>query len=157
MKINFKAAMSCNYTFGRTKPIEYIVIHSDDTNISEISDFYSNNALTSSMHYLIGQGSIIQSVADTDTAWHCGCKNYNHKHCRNANSIGVCICSKGQNISKGSINNVVKLVNYLLEKYNLTADNVIRHSDVGGEKVCPNMSESLWNDFKSKLKKKVNK
>lgn len=74
MKINFKAAMSCNYTFGRTKPIEYIVIHSDDTNISEISDFYSNNALTSSMHYLIGQGSIIQSVADTDTAWHCGCK-----------------------------------------------------------------------------------
>lgn len=156
MKINFKAAMSCNYTSGRTKPIKYIVIHSDDTNINEISDFYSNNALTSSMHYFIGQGSIIQSVVDTDIAWHCGGKNYKHKHCRNDNSIGVCICSKGQ-ITKSSLNNAVKLVNYLLEKYNLTSDNVIRHSDVSGEKICPNMSDSLWNDFRSKLKKKVKK
>ena len=99
-------------------------------------------------------------MLDTDTAWHCGAKTYKHKYCRNANSLGIEICmnDKDGNIRLNSIVNAIKLTKMLMEKYNISIDNIIRHYDVTG-KDCPRPmieNEDLWSSFKQSLLQEEN-
>ncbi len=159
MQINFKLCNSSNYQKDRSKPIQYIVIHytsnKGDTAKNNIDYFAREDNIKASAHYFVDENEIWQSVPDTDTAWHCGAKNYKHKYCRNANSLGIEICmlDKYGNIRLNSIENAIKLTKMLMQKYNISIDNVIRHFDVTG-KDCPAPmieNESLWVDFKNKL------
>lgn len=70
----------------------------------------------------------------------------------NHNSISIEMCnSKTRNIKVE--NNTIKLVKFLMDKYNVPAENVIRHYDVTG-KQCPltMLDDAIWNGFKKKLK-----
>ena len=165
MQINFKQCNSGNYQDGRSKDIEYIVIHYT----SNKGDTAQNNAVyfsrqklnpPASAHYFVDENEIWQSVADIDTAWHCGAKNYKHKYCRNANSLGIEICmnDKDGNIRLKSIANAIKLTKMLMQKYNIGIDNIIRHYDVTG-KDCPRPmveDENLWTSFKQSLLQEEN-
>lgn len=83
--ILFKQAR--NYTKGRIKPIQLIVLHSMEaqekgsTAENVASYFAGANAPKASAHFCIDNDSIIQSVKLTDTGWHC--KN------ANANGVGI--------------------------------------------------------------------
>ena len=165
MQINFKQCNSGNYQDGRSKDIEYIVIHYT----SNEGDTAQNNAVyfsrqklnpPASAHYFVDENEIWQSVLDTDTAWHCGAKTYRHKYCRNDNSLGIEICmnDKNGNIRLKSIANAIKLTKMLMQKYNISIDNVIRHYDVTG-KDCPRPmveDENLWTSFKQSLLQEEN-
>lgn len=159
MQINFKQCNSGNYQKGRSKAIEYLVIHytsnKGDTAKNNADYFARESNIKASAHYFVDENEVWQSVLDTDTAWHCGAKAYKHKYCRNANSLGIEICmlnSKGE-IVQASINKAAELTSYLMQKYNISKDNVIRHFDVTG-KDCPAPmveNETLWINFKNKL------
>ena len=158
MQISFKQCNSSNYQECNSRDIEYIVIHytsnKGDT-AKNNADYFAREITKSSAHYFVDSSEIWQSVHDADIAWHCGAKNYKHKHCRNANSLGIEICmnDKYGNIRLDSIENAVLLTKELMQKYNITNDNVIRHFDVTG-KDCPAPmveNETLWADFKNKL------
>ena len=165
MQINFKPCNSGNYQKGKSKDIEYIVIHYT----SNKGDTAQNNAVyfsrqklnpPASAHYFVDENEIWQSVLDTDTAWHCGAKTYRHKYCRNDNSLGIEICmnDKDGNIRLKSIANAIKLTKMLMQKYNISIDNVIRHYDVTG-KDCPRPmveDENLWYSFKQSLLQEEN-
>lgn len=165
MQINFKQCNSGNYQDGRSKDIEYIVIHYT----SNKGDTAKNNAVyfsrqklnpPASANYFVDENEIWQSVLDTDTAWHCGAKTYRHKYCRNDNSLGIEICmnDKDGNIRLKSIANAIKLTKMLMQKYNISIDNVIRHYDVTG-KDCPRPmveDENLWYSFKQSLLQEEN-
>ena len=165
MQINFKQCNSGNYQDGRSKDIEYIVIHYT----SNEGDTAQNNAVyfsrqklnpPASAHYFVDENEIWQSVLDTDTAWHCGAKTYRHKYCRNDNSLGIEICmnDKDDNIRLKSIANAIKLTKMLMQKYNIGIDNIIRHYDVTG-KDCPRPmveDENLWTSFKQSLLQEEN-
>ena len=165
MQINFKQCNSGNYQKGRSKDIEYIVIHYT----SNKGDTAQNNAVyfsrqklnpPASANYFVDENEIWQSVLDTDTAWHCGAKTYRHKYCRNDNSLGIEICmnDKDGNIRLKSIANAIKLTKMLMQKYNISIDNVIRHYDVTG-KDCPRPmveDENLWTSFKQSLLQEEN-
>lgn len=160
MQINFKQCNSGNYQECNSRDIEYIVIHYT----SNKGDTAKNNAVyfsrqklnpPASAHYFVDENEIWQSVHDADIAWHCGAKTYKHKSCRNANSLGIEICmlDKDGNIRLKSIANAIKLTKMLMQKYNISKDNVIRHFDVTG-KDCPAPmveDETLWVNFKNKL------
>ena len=158
MQINFKQCNSGNYQECNSRDIEYIVIHytanKGDT-AKNNADYFAREVTKTSAHYFVDSNQIWQSVHDADIAWHCGAKNYKHKYCRNANSLGIEICmlnSKGQ-IVQASINKAAELASYLMQKYNISKDNVIRHFDVTG-KDCPAPmveDETLWVNFKNKL------
>lgn len=162
MQINFKQCNSGNYQKGRSKAIEYIVIHytsnKGDTAKNNANYFARENNIKASAHYFVDSNEIWQSVLDTDTAWHCGANTYKHKYCRNANSLGIEICmnDKNGNIRLDSIANAIKLTKMLMQKYSISMDNIIRHFDVTG-KDCPRPmveDENLWTSFKKSLLQK---
>lgn len=158
MRINFKQAHAGNYAAGRSGPVEYIVIHytsNQGDTAKNNADYFAREKVGASAHYFCDENEIWQSVKDTDTAWHCGAKTYRHPECRNANSIGVEICmnDKKGNVRQGSIATAAELVRYLMQRYGVPVDRVIRHYDVTG-KYCPGPmvdDPALWTAFQQSL------
>lgn len=158
MRINFKQSHAGNYAAGRSGPVEYIVIHytsNQGDTAKNNADYFAREKVGASAHYFCDENEIWQSVKDTDTAWHCGAKTYRHPDCRNANSIGVEICmnDKKGNVRQGSIDTAAELVRYLMQRYSVPVDRVIRHYDVTG-KYCPGPmvdDPALWTAFKQSL------
>ena len=163
--MNIKQGLPChnsNYSAKRGgNPIKYVVIHytanNGDTAQNNCKYFNSPNRKASA-HYFVGRDGVFQSVQDIYTAWHCGGSSYKHKYCRNANSIGIEMCSKIDGngkyyIENSVIDNAIDLTKHLMNKYNIPSSNVIRHYDVTG-KACPEpfvRDENLWENFKSQL------
>ena len=163
--MNIKQGLPChnsNYSAKRGgNPIKYVVIHytanNGDTAQNNCKYFNSPNRKASA-HYFVGSDGVFQSVQDIHTAWHCGGSSYKHKYCRNANSIGVEMCSKIDGngkyyIENSVIDNAIDLTKYLMDKYNILSSNVVRHYDVTG-KACPEpfvRDENIWKNFKLQL------
>lgn len=163
--MNFKQAHSSNFCSERTQNIKYIVIHytaNDGDTAKNNADYYAREILKTSAHYFVDENEIWQSVKDENTAYHCGADVYMHKLCRNSNSIGIELCSrqykngsyyfKEETLTRGA-----ELVKKLMKKYNIPAENVIRHFDVTG-KICPAPmvnDERMWHKFKERLVKKI--
>lgn len=140
--------------------ISYLVIHytgnKGDTAANNAAYFASKNRDVSA-HYFVDEMNVYQSVADKDIAWHCGSTGkYVHPTCRNANSIGVEICmlNKSGGLRQGSIDNAIRLVRTLMERYHITEmGQVLRHYDVT-HKQCPAPMVSnppLWRQFQDQL------
>ena len=161
MEIKEIVAHTSNYTKGRKQPIQYIVVHYTANNGDTAQGngtYFSQPNRNASAHYFVDESTVIQSVKDTDTAWHCGAKSYRHEKCRNDNSIGVEMCSEKDNNGQYYINEqtqrtAIMLVRRLMEKYNIPLENVIRHYDVTG-KLCPEpfvRNQVQWLDFKKRI------
>lgn len=158
MRINFKQCHAGNYAAGRSGPVEYIVIHytsNQGDTAKNNADYFARENVGASAHYFCDENEIWQSVKDTDTAWHCGAKTYLHPDCRNGNSIGVEICmnDKSGAVRQGSIDTAAELVRYLMQRYSVPVDRVIRHYDVTG-KYCPGPmvdDPALWTAFRQSL------
>jgi len=141
VEIKQMLAHQSNYNRCRNQPIQYIVVHYTANNGDRAQgngNYFSQPNRNASAHYFVDESNVVQSVKDTDTAWHCGAKSYKHTICRNDNSIGVEMCSekdeKGQYyINEQTQNTAIKLINVLMSKYNIPIKNVIRHYDVTGK------------------------
>lgn len=163
MNIPFVQANSSNYKKGRTAPIQWIVVHytanDGDTDAGNASYFARTPNLSASAHYFVNEDSVTQSVRDSDTAWHCGASTY-YNGCRNANSIGVEMCSDKVNgkyvITEQTVARTAELVRMLMQKYGIPVSRVCRHYDVT-HKQCPEpwvRNPQLWEDFKKRLTQK---
>ncbi len=150
-----------NYTKGRKQNIKYIVVHytaNDGDTARNNGNYFSQPNRNASAHYFVDENEIIQSVKDTDTAWHCGAKSYKHELCRNDNSIGIEMCSEKDNngqyyINQATQNRTIRLIKVLMKQYNIPIENVLRHFDVTG-KICPEpfvKNQVQWLDFKKRL------
>lgn len=155
---------------NNTGRIRYIVIHYVGAlgGAKANCQYYASQYVGASAHYFVGfEGEIWQSVEDEDTAWHCGASSYVHKECRNSNSIGIEMCVRKKNtgslgatdkdwyFEEATVQNTIALTKYLMKKYNVPADHVIRHYDVTG-KICPNpyvynYTKHVWTAFKSAI------
>lgn len=149
-----------NYNRANNRSIKYIVIHYTGNNGDTAkgnTNYFKSEYRCASAHYFVDENSIWQCVEDKNIAWHCGAKKYIHQYCRNQNSIGIEMCSRKDfnYYFKGeTIKNTIELVKYLMQKYNIPIENIIRHYDVTG-KVCPEpfvRDTNAWNDFKNRLK-----
>ena len=148
-----------NYTKGNNRSIKYIVVHyvGAVSTAKNNSDYFKSVYRGASAHYFVDDNDIYRVVKDEDTAWHCGTTGKYYSNCRNSNSIGIEMCCYNNNgtldISENIVNKTIELVKELMSKYNVPAENVIRHYDVT-HKCCPAPfvnNPSRWNDFKSKL------
>lgn len=165
MNIPFVQAHTSNFKKGRTATIQWIVVHytanDGDTDAGNASYFSRTPNLSASAHYFVDEDSVTQSVRDSDTAWHCGSETgYYYNACRNANSIGVEMCSDKVNgkyvITEQTVALTVSLVRMLMQKYNIPVSRVCRHYDVT-HKECPEpwvRNPKLWEDFKKRLTQK---
>ena len=125
-------------------------------------DYFAGNAVGASAHYFVDENGYGQSVKDADTAWHCGASSYRHKTCRNANSIGMELCSRKD--SKGNyyfmdqtVYNAAALARQLMQTYGIDRAHVLRHYDVTGKR-CPAPmvdNPTLWENFLNLLEDKT--
>lgn len=160
---NFLQAAAGNYKAGRTQKIKYIVIHytanNGDTAEGNVRYFHNNRNLQASAHYFVDENSICQAVKESDTAYHCGGKSYVHKECRNANAIGIEMCSRKDSggryyIKAETIARAAALTRQLMAKYGIDGAHVLRHYDVTGKK-CPEpfvRVPAQWAEFKELIK-----
>ena len=169
MTIN-KLLTPYNYTNGELSRIKFLVIHyvGATGNAKANCEYYASKYIGASAHYFVNfDGTIWQSVEDKNIAWHCGGKKYANTIggayygiCTNANSIGVEMCVRKKSdgtwyFEDTTVESAIALIKTLMTKYNIPAENVIRHFDVTG-KNCPapyvsNNTNHTWNDFKKAL------
>lgn len=152
-----------------TSRIKYIVIHYFGSlgTAKAVSDYFKKTDRRVSAHYALDEGeTIYQSVEDGDIAWHCGTYGtYYHPTCRNSNSIGIEVrplkrstktmyaTDKDWYFTAATLDRLVEFTRFLMDKYNVPLENVVRHYDVT-HKICPNpfvVQEGEWAKFLSRL------
>lgn len=155
---------TCNFWKGNgsggAKVNQYIVIHyvGAVSTARNNAKFFYNSFRGASANYFVDENDVYRIVKDSDTAWHCGTTGaYKHPKCRNNNSIGIEMCCFNNNgtldVSNKVVERTVELTKQLMAKYNIPANNVVRHYDVTG-KICPApfvSNPARWNDFKAKI------
>lgn len=139
-----------NYTKGRRgSAIDYIVVHYTGTDASARNNlvYFSTHDAQASAHYFIDRdGTLRQSVSESDIAWHAG------KWAMNCRSIGIENVSAGEDFTEAQIETLTALVRALMAKYGIPADHVIRHYDVTG-KLCPApyVDSAKWEALHSRI------
>lgn len=145
-----KKPIAYNFNKGGNSK-QYIVIH--DTGNRKIGadamnhyNYFNGGDRQSSAHYFVDANIILQVVDDNDKSWHCG-KKYGiapMPQINNSNSIGIETCVDEGNDYYKAFNNTVELTKYLMKKYNIKKDNVVRHYDAC-LKMCPSsMFDNNW-------------
>lgn len=161
MKIN-KKLVGQNFTKGRNgNSIKYIVIHdtgNENPTATAMAHFnyFDSRYVGASAHYFVDEKEILQIIEDLNTSWHCG-DGKGKYGITNQNSIGIEICINDGNYAM-EINRTVELTKYLMNKYNIPIENVVRHYDAS-RKLCPAKLSSnnwkAWFEFKELLKEVV--
>ena len=143
--MEFVSCDPSNYRAGRTQPVRYIVMHytanNGDTARNNCDYYHRVGGLQASAHYFVDEHGAMQSVRECDTAWHCGARAYWHPECRNANSIGIEMCSRKRAdgsyyILPETVANAAALAREIMQRYGIDTEHVLRHYDVTGKR-CP--------------------
>lgn len=153
-----KQLIDINYSKGVTTVPRYIVIHDTDNrkfgaNAKANRDYFANHPdAQASAHYTVDQNNIIQVLENNWRGWHVGDKS--NPIINNSNTIGIELCVNVDNDFNKTLENGIALTKYLMEKYAIPAQNVVRHYDVTG-KICPKYmiwdKPQLWDYLKSAI------
>lgn len=146
--------------------VEYIVLHyvgAVSTAKNNAEYLHRDKNLGWSAHFFTDEKDCYQSVPLSESAGHCGVDYSNGKaplwgKCRNKNSIGIEMCCKKTAagewyIEPETVTRTVELVKWLMEKYNIDINHVVRHYDVCAKR-CPEpwvRDPAQWEAFKKRL------
>ena len=148
-----------NYGGARLCPVEYLVLHytaAPGDTAENNGRYFAREKTGSSAHYFVDEHTVVRSVPEEFVAWHCGANRYLHPKCRNQNSIGIEICTKGGNgnywFAPEAVERAQALVRSLMQKYGVEQSHILRHYDVTG-KICPApfVEQDAWEHFKGGL------
>lgn len=161
--------MLTQYNQYGSNDIKYIVIHYTGTTAGAKAncEYYAGGNRGASAHYYIDQsGEIWQSVPDNHGSWSVGV-DYGGKlfgKCTNRNSINIeiCPCKKSRAtmnatdldwyFTKEAYSSAVELTKYLMQKYGIKPEMVVRHYDVCNKwcpaPFCNNNTEYTWDRFR---------
>lgn len=134
-----------------TEKIENIVVHytaNPGTTAQQNRNFFESlkdtHDTSVSSHFVIGlEGEIIQCVPTVERAYASNQRNYNTV------SIECCHMDETGKFNDSTYNSVIELCAWLCCKFNLQAEDVIRHYDVTG-KACPKYfvdNPAEWDKF----------
>ncbi len=134
-----------------TETIENIVVHytaNPGTTAQQNRDFFESlkdtHATSVSSHFVVGlDGEIIQCIPTVERAYASNQRNFNTV------SIECCHMDETGKFNDSTYNSVVELCAWLCCKFNLQAEDVIRHYDVTG-KACPKYfvdNQGEWDKF----------
>lgn len=139
---------SRNYTAGRGgTSIDRIVVHYTGTSASAHNNllYFSRSSAAASAHYFIDKdGTIRQSVKESDRAWHAG------NWAMNCRSIGIEVVSAGEDFTSAQITALAALIADIKSRYSI--GDVVRHYDVTGKRCpAPYVNNSKWNTLKAQI------
>lgn len=164
-----QAFINAHITSARNRDIRYIAIHYTAGSSSKAGSAYNTRNVfvsrAASADFVVDDAEIVQinpdlknyfcwAVGDRKNPWTGGGKLYGTA--LNRNTISIEICSNlrsgtsaaypnhlGWYFTEASLRNAITLVKYLMKKYNIPKDRVVRHYDISG-KLCPAIIG--WND-----------
>lgn len=153
-----KSLIDINYSKDEVIEPKYIVIHDTDNRrvgadaMANRNYFANHPDAKASAHYIIDDDEIVQALEDTWRGWHVG--DGNNPDINNSTTIAIELCvNKGNDFDK-TVETGIELTKYLMEKYNIPAENVVMHRDASG-KTCSRMMiedrPNLWPYFKDKV------
>ena len=131
--------------------INDIVVHyvgNPGTTARQNWSYYNKEDSCVCSHFVVGlDGEVIQCLPLYEKS-----EASNH---RNHDTISIEVCHPGEDgkFTEASYDALVKLVQWLMDEFNLSSDHVIRHYDVTG-KICPKYfvdHEDAWEQFKKDL------
>ena len=146
-----------NFSTRSTKP-SYICIHDTDNPGASANNHYlyfNGGNRGASADYFVDSDNIIQ-IIDTDNYYSWAVGDGNGKYgITNSNSVSIEMClEKDGYPSQATIQNTIDLTKYLMQKYNIGINKVIRHYDAS-RKSCPNSFKTnnwaKWTSFKNAL------
>lgn len=159
----------------RNLPVSYIVCHyvgsgsSSPGNALNNCKYFAGGDRDASAHYFIDDGGIWEYADPSQYyTWHCG-DGHGMYGITNSNSIGIEVCIDGDiPYTEAEIGYLTDLVQYLMQRFDVPAENVVRHYDAS-RKACPywytpygsggdSAWQSLWERITSGVQpeKKVN-
>lgn len=137
--------------------VNNIVLHyvaNPGTTAEQNRNWYANPESEVSSHFLVGiDGEVILCVPLSEKS-----SASNHRN-RDTISIEVCHEDETGKFSDAAYRSVVKLCAYLLERYGLDEEDIIRHYDITG-KLCPIYfveNENAWYKLLADVKKELKK
>ena len=139
------------------KKIKFIIIHytgmkKESNAIKRLCDPKSK---VSSHFFIKNSGEVINLVPELYTAWHAGKSEWKGLKSLNKYSIGIEISNPGHDyvykkFSIKQILSLLKLLKYLIKKYNIKKENILGHSDIAPDRKKDPGEKFPW----SKLAKK---
>lgn len=130
--------------------VEYIVIH-DTGNTRNGADamahyqYFAAAPRDSSAHYFVDSTKVVQIIDDSEGSWHSGVKYTSYATpISNHNSIGIEMCINADGDYEQTVLNTVDLAAYLLYKYDLGINHLVRHFDANGKQCPMTMSANNW-------------
>lgn len=129
-----------NVTLKKGRSIKYVVVHYTGTDASAQNNckyFSGGNRSASADYFIDKDGSIYQFNKDIANyyTWHCGDGGGKYG-ISNSNSIGIEVVSSGKEYTEAQKKALRELTVWLMEKYGVKAENVVRHYDAS-RKSCP--------------------
>ena len=146
-----------NFSARSVKPT-YIVIHdTGNPGASALNhyNYFNGGNRNSSADYFVDSNNIIQ-IIDTDHYYSWAVGDGKGKYgITNGNSVSIEMClEKDGYPSQATIRNTIDLTKYLMDKYNIGINKVVRHYDCS-RKSCPNSFKAnnwaKWTSFKTAL------
>ena len=127
--------LSPNYN-NRSQRLEYIIVHFTEMLFTDALEKLTDKASKVSAHYLIKEdGEIYQLVDDSNIAWHAGKSSWYGSESLNQNSIGIELDNLGNcEFKEDQILALIELSNFLVNKYNIPANNFLAHSDIAPDR-----------------------
>lgn len=157
MKINEKL-IKYNFSKRVNPTIKYIVIHdTGNTNKGANADAHfkwlNTGNRQASAHYFVDDKQILRVVKDENRSWAVG-DGGDKYGISNDNSISIEMCINSDGDFNKVYRSTLELTKYLMGKYNIPLENVVRHYDAS-RKLCPNIFKEnnweKWNIFKKDL------
>ncbi|MEW6735814.1 MAG: N-acetylmuramoyl-L-alanine amidase [Acidobacteriota bacterium] len=146
---------SPNYSAGRTRAVDTIVIHDTEGSYSGTISWFKNTASKVSAHYVVrsSDGQITQMVRNADTAWHAACYN--------SRSIGIehegYAATGYQWYTNAMYNTSAALTRYLCNLYGVPKQHttagpgIVGHVDVSNSSDCTDHTDPGpywdWNKY----------
>ena len=125
----------------KSKNIKFIIFHYTGMKkeIEAINRLTSFNSKVSSHYFIKKNGEILSLVPDLYVAWHAGVSSWKKFKFLNKNSIGIEISNSGHdnkytNFNKRQIKSVLKLTQFLIQKYKIKSKFILGHSDIAPDR-----------------------
>lgn len=177
--------MALHYGNRNGKKIEWIVCHypvMPGCDAKRCLKYYQDTNEKKSAHYAISVNQTVSIVPCKFAAWHCCVKDIKtYCDANNWNSIGIdlmdnkiskktlSVNDKDWYIPEATLERAAYLISYLMKRYNIPIDHVIRHYDVT-HKCCPRplvgddineyysiSGNQKWEQFKQRIMEISNK
>jgi len=123
------------------KSIRFVIIHYTGMKREKdaIKKLCDSKSKVSSHYFIKNSGNILNLVPDLYTAWHAGFSNWKGLKSLNKYSIGIEINNPGHDhkyrkFSSKQTVSLIKLLRFLLKKYNIKKKNVLGHSDISPDR-----------------------